>query len=99
MAPRANIFVTTANNKEAEEIYFLEDLDMESIKTEVAQDDQYLQIVEAMKQGVHTKYLPVAHPARQWVGLYNLISLEDQDKNSRIIIDGQKIIMPKGLQL
>ena len=52
-----------------------------------------------MKNGDHPKSLPEIHPAKGWASSWSTMSLVDQENNSPIVIDGQKIIMPKGLQL
>jgi len=70
-------------------------LDVAYIKMEIENDDHYLAIVQAMKEGLKAKDIPQGHPAHRIQGQWDHLSLVDADPHSPILIDGCKMILPK----
>ena len=66
MNNEARIFVCTANNKDVDQVDFLEDLDMIRIKEEITKDPDYLKIMEIIKKGINLN--PWKSPTQQISG-------------------------------
>ena len=52
-----------------------------------------------MKTGEDPKSVKDDHPARQWSGSWGLMSLSDNDLNSPLILDGERLLLPKPLKI
>ena len=84
-----NVFVSTANHDTTEEYDTLEDLDIHTLKECIASDNDYQQIIQAIKSDCQPKNLPDNDPATRHM------SLMDPSAHSPILIDGTKIIVPE----
>ena len=90
-----NAFVTQANVEPEWGEDHLEDLDLALIKQEIANDDDYLLLVKAIMEDKSPKDLPDNHPGHRYKGVWAYMSLVDGDTNSPVLIDVDKMILPR----
>ena len=57
-------------------------------------DDEYMNIIEAFRQNI-PRQLPVTHPARDYISLWDAMSLLDNEPKTLLLLHGDRIIVPK----
>ena len=93
----ASVFCSDSNVESIGETDKLEDLDMAAIRKEIVKDSEYIKLLQAVIKGDHPKLYDKSHPARQWLGVWQHLSV--LESSGPIVYDGERVILPKGLQM
>jgi hypothetical protein len=65
---------------------------LESVNKHAEEDEDYQEVVDAIKRGAHVKKLHKLHPAQQYRSIWEEISVYEED---RLLTIGNRIIVPK----
>ena len=63
---------------------------------ECAKGREYKCLVTALRQGQWPKTLPDTHVARHFADVWERLSLLDGNKNTLVLLDGERVVVPKG---
>ena len=74
--------------------YAREDLKLQFL-FEAAQEEEYVQIVEAFKKEAKLKDLPQQHPAREFRDVWDNLSLIDEKEGALLVLDDTRIVVPR----
>ena len=93
----SSLFCSDSNVECVGESDRLEDLDMDKIREAIVKDKDYIRLLQAVIKGDHPKNWDKSHPSRHWMGVWQHLSV--LENSGPIIYDGERIILPKCLQI
>ena len=67
----------------------------EECQQAIDEDEAYKQVVDALRHDKKPSVLPPFHPAQQFKGLWESLSLLDDEPSTMIIFQGNRIVIPK----
>ena len=72
-----------------------EDPIFQSIFEAIEEDTAYQQIIDALRKGKKPNVLPPFHPAQQFKGCWDYLSLYDDEPSTLLVFHGDRIVVPK----